>query len=150
MTAPVPKRADQLVVGDRILPHRLPSTYALGPGEVVYVKPHVYRGNSSVFVAYVHKDGYYDSTSYLPDGTVEVLPADTGLAHSRVDDGEDPQPSAGRVPPHYGAVEVAGDLVEIPATPAGPEMCGWCPDPYNPDPTRHPGGTFEHIPLSAD
>ena len=118
---PVAKRADQLVVGDRIAHHRLPSTYAEGPGEVVYVKPHVYRGNSSVFVAYVHKDGYYDSTSYLPDGVVEVFPADTGLAYSRPD--EDPQPVAGRTPVHFGAVVDEGGprelLAIVPSTEGG-------------------------------
>lgn len=109
----VPKRADQLVVGDRILHNRLPSTYAEGPGEVVFVKPHVYRGNASVFVAYVHEDGYYDSTSYLPDGVIEVFPADTGLGYSRAADGEVTQPIGSRVPAHFGAVEVAGGLVDI-------------------------------------
>lgn len=37
----------------------------------------------------------------------------TGLDYSRPADSDDPQPTAGRTPPHYGAVEVAGGLVEI-------------------------------------
>jgi len=118
MTAPVPKRADQLVLGDRIAHYRLPSTYAEGPGEVVYVKAHTYRGHQSVFVAYVHEDGYYDSTAYLPDGLVEVHPAD---------DDEVTQPIAGRVP-----AEAAGGLVEIDPpegfVPASASVRGVSPD----------------------
>lgn len=37
----------------------------------------------------------------------------TGLGYSRADDGETTQPIAGRVPAHFGAVEVAGGLVDI-------------------------------------
>jgi hypothetical protein len=40
MTRPTAKRADQLVVGDRILPAFLPSPFFQEPGEVVFVKVH--------------------------------------------------------------------------------------------------------------
>lgn len=118
MTAPIPKRADQLIVGDRIAHHRLPSTYAEGPGEVVFVKAHTYRGHASVFVAYVHGDGYYDSTAYLPDSYVEVFPAadPTGLGHSRADDPETTEPIAERPLVREGGlwtVQVAGGGIEV-------------------------------------
>jgi hypothetical protein len=101
MTAPVSKRADQLVVGDRILPHRLPAPYFKEPGEVVFVKVHDYRKGRYVFVAYVQDNGFYDSTSYEPDGEVEVYPAPPlGHDYSRAGDGETTQPIAGRLPAH--------------------------------------------------
>lgn len=128
MTEPIIKRADQLVVGDRILPGFLPSPWFPEPGEVVYVKVHDYRKGRYVFVAYMQDNGFYDSTSYEPGGEVEVYPADTGLSYSHADDGETTQPIAGHVPPHFGgvvnvgghaAVEVAGGLIEIdPPVPA--------------------------------
>jgi hypothetical protein len=101
MTRPVTKRADQLVVGDRILPHRLPAV-ASKPGEVLFVQVHEYRTARWVFVAYRLPDGFYDSTAYLPDGTVEVYP------ESPADDSEVTQPIAGRAP-----AEVAGGLVQV-------------------------------------
>jgi hypothetical protein len=122
MTAPITKRADQLVVGDRILPESLPTSYFKEIGEVVFVKVHDYHAGRYVFVAYMQDNGFYDSTSYEPDSPVMVYPADAGLGYSRADDGETTQPIAGRVPPHFGAVvdeggnaavEVAGGLIEI-------------------------------------
>jgi hypothetical protein len=122
MTFPISKRADQLVVGDRILHKYLPSPWFPEPGEVVYVKVHDYRRGRYVFVAYMQDNGFYDSTSYQVDGYVQVIPADTGLGYSRPADGETTQPIAGRVPPHFGAVvnegghtavEVAGGLIAI-------------------------------------
>jgi hypothetical protein len=101
VTQPVTKRADQLVVGDRILPHRLPAV-ASKPGEVLFVQVHEYRTARWVFVAYRLPDGFYDSTAYLPDGTVEVYP------ESPTDDGEVTQPIAGRAP-----AELAGGLVQV-------------------------------------
>jgi hypothetical protein len=101
VTQPVTKRADQLVVGDRILPHRLPAV-ASKPGEVLFVQVHEYRTARWVFVAYRLPDGFYDSTAYLPDGTVEVYP------EIPADDGEVTQPIAGRAP-----AEVAGGLVQV-------------------------------------
>jgi hypothetical protein len=101
VTQPVTKRADQLVVGDRILPHRLPAV-ASKPGEVLFVQVHEYRTARWVFVAYRLPDGFYDSTAYLPDGTVEVYP------ESPTDDGEVTQPIAGRAP-----AELAGGLIQV-------------------------------------
>jgi hypothetical protein len=66
VTAPIPKRADQLVVSDRILPAFLPSPF---------FKEHDYRKGRYVFVAYMQDNGFYDSTSYEPGGRVEVYPA---------------------------------------------------------------------------
>lgn len=105
---PVSKRADQLVVSDRILPHRLPAPFFKDPGEVVFVKVHDYRKGRYVFVAYMQDNGFYDSTSYEPDGEVEVYPAPaaTGLDYSRPAD--DPQPSGGREPMHTGAMTDGG------------------------------------------
>jgi hypothetical protein len=116
MTQPVRKPADQLVVGDRILPAFLPSPFFQEPGEVVFVKVHDYRKGRYVFVAYMQDNGFYDSTSYEPDGRVEVYPAvPPGFDYSRAD--EQPGPVAGRIPPHFedgrAVVEVAGGLIEI-------------------------------------
>lgn len=111
MTAPiVGKRADELAIGDRILPEHLPAPIFREPGEVVYVKVHAYRGGRFVFVAFTQDNGFYDSTSFEVDEHVEVFPADTGLGYSRADDGETTQNLAGRVPTHFGAVvnEVGG------------------------------------------
>jgi hypothetical protein len=101
VTQPVTKRADQLVVGDRILPHRLPAV-ASKPGEVLFVQVHEYRTARWVFVAYRLPDGFYDSTAYLPDGTVEVYP------EIPADDSEVTQPIAGRAP-----AELAGGLIQV-------------------------------------
>jgi hypothetical protein len=127
MTRPIAKRADRLVVGDRILPAFLPSPFFQEPGEVVFVKVHDYRKGRYVFVAYMQDNGFYDSTSYEPGGEVEVYPADpTGLGYSRADDGETTQPIAGRVPAQYGAVEVAGGLVDLDPPPAAAAECPGC------------------------
>jgi len=123
MTAPITKRADQIVGGDRIPSEFLPSAFSDEPGEVVFWRTYHHRGEDYTFVAYCqHDNGSYDSTTFLADREVHVYPADTGLAYSRADDGETTQPIAGRVPAHFGAVvnegghaavEVAGGLVEI-------------------------------------
>ena len=116
------KRADQLVVGDRIDAKYVPPTFTGSAGEVLFV--HVYdlpgRGGRWVLVAYKLDDGNCESTTFMPDGMLPVFPADTGLDYSRTD--EDPQPAAGRTPAHFGAVvdegghtavEVVGGLIEI-------------------------------------
>jgi hypothetical protein len=108
---PVTRRADQLVVGDRILHEFLPSPWFKESGEVVFVKVHNYRKGRYVFVAYMQDNGFYDSTSYQPDGTVGVIPADpSGLSYSRVDDGALPQPVAGRVPAHFADGQTGAEL----------------------------------------
>lgn len=114
---PVTRRADQLVVGDRILHEFLPSPWFKESGEVVFVKVHNYRKGRYVFVAYMQDNGFYDSTSYQPDGTVGVIPTDpTGLAYSRADDGpDDPTPvSPARVPLHTGGMTDCGLVDETP------------------------------------
>ncbi len=100
MTAPVPKRADQLVVGDRIQPGYLPAYARSGEGLVMLVDPYAYRGADWVFVAFACADGDRNCAHYLPDGEVRVVPADDGFGYSRADDGETTQPIAGRVPAH--------------------------------------------------
>ena len=121
MTEPLPKRADQLVVGDRILHRFLPAPFAPGPAEVVFLKLHEYRGSRWVFVAYKQDNGFYDATSYMPEGEVEVYPAadPTGQAYSREADGETTQPIAGRVPAHLEDARTGEvELVESRACPA--------------------------------
>lgn len=97
------KRADELVVGDRIAAVYLP--LADGPAEVLFVRVHEYRSRSRwVFVAYMQGDGYHDSTSYLPEAVIQVVPGDsTGLGYSRPAD--DPAPASGRVPMQVGTIE---------------------------------------------
>lgn len=102
MTQPTAKRADQLVVGDRIQPGYLPAYARSGEGRVMLVDPYAYRGADWVFIAFACADGDRNCAYYLPDGTVEVLPADpTGQLYSRADDGEQPGPVGGRIPPHF-------------------------------------------------
>jgi hypothetical protein len=57
---------------------------------------------------------------YVPRMTLHITvnlvpgqPMPPGFDYSRADDGEQPGPVAGRIPPHYGVVEVAGGLVEV-------------------------------------
>jgi hypothetical protein len=109
---PVGKRAELIGVGDRILPEFLPSPYFREPGEVVFVKVHDYRKGRYVFLAYVQDNGFYDSTSYDPDGYIEVYPADTGLGYSRADDGETTQNLSGRVPSHHEDART-GEVFEV-------------------------------------
>lgn len=122
MTAPIAKRADQLVVGDRIPEESLPYRFAKGPAEVLFVCDATTLGDREgwAFVAYRHEDGYHDSTTVLANAVFQVAPAPaadpTGLSYSRADDGDSPQPSAGREPLHTGAV-TDGGLVDV--TPCG-------------------------------
>jgi hypothetical protein len=120
MTEPVAKRADQLVVGDRIAAKRLP--FASDLGEVLLVRLHDYRGADWVFVAWMQPDGYHDSTSFLPDATIEVVPAADPSGHGYSREADDPTPvSGGRIEPHTGGMtesglvdETAGRLTHIP------------------------------------
>jgi hypothetical protein len=104
---PIAKRADQLVVGDRILNKYLPSPFSPDPGEVVFVKVHEYRTARWVFVAYRLPDGFYDSTAYLPEGELEVYPAADPEITQPI--GERPLVVEGGV----WAVPVAGGLIEV-------------------------------------
>jgi hypothetical protein len=90
MTQPVRKRADQLVVGDRILPAYLPAFSLKSPAEVIFVRVHDYHRGQWVFIAYAHEDGFHDCTSYLPQGEVEVYPASAPVevVHFDFDDGQ--------------------------------------------------------------
>lgn len=109
---PTTRRADQLVLGDRIQPGFLPAYARSGEGTVLYRETYHYRGADWVFVAFACADGDRNCAYYLPGGDLRVIPADTGLTYSRADDGETTQPIAGRVPAHFGAVEASG-LVEV-------------------------------------
>jgi hypothetical protein len=120
--SPVSRRADELVVGDRILHEFLPSPWFREPGEVVFIKVHDYRKGRYVFVAYMQDSGFYDSTSYEPGGEVGVIPADPiGLDYSRADDApDDPTPvSPARVPLHTGAMTDCGLVDETSAAELG-------------------------------
>lgn len=112
------KRADELIVGDRIAAEYVPHG---DEAEVLFVRLHEYRsGERWVFVAYELKGGFHDSTSYRPDGAIEVTPADhpTGLAYTRADDDTaDPTPPGPREPLHTGAMTEHGLVDETPAEP---------------------------------
>jgi hypothetical protein len=71
----VPKRAIELVVGDRIDRAFLPRLFGVGDPEVVFVTDHRVRRDSFVFVAVAYEDGHHDSTSFLPGAEVRVFPA---------------------------------------------------------------------------
>jgi hypothetical protein len=79
MSGPVPKFADQLVIGDRVPDQYLPHRFNKGPAEVVF--------------------GQHDSTTVLSAGRLMVHPADLGFHYTRADDDpETTQPLAGRGP----------------------------------------------------
>jgi hypothetical protein len=119
LSARVPKRADQLVEGDRIPGESLPYQFAKGPAEVIFVCDATTLGDSEewTFLAYRHEDGYHDSTTVLSSALFQAIPTQpadpTGLSYSRADDGETTQPIAARVPPHFGAVVSEDGLIEI-------------------------------------
>ncbi len=112
VSAPVPKRADELVVGDRIPGDKLPYRFAKGPAEIIFACDATTLGDSEewTFIAYRHEDGYHDSTTVLSGATFPATPAadPTGLLHSRADEAADPQPSGGREPLHTGAMTDGG------------------------------------------
>jgi hypothetical protein len=104
---PVAKRADQLVVGDRIPDEHLAFRFNQGPAEVVFVAHEAARERDPlpwVFVAYQYPNGRHDSMTIRPEAELQVYPAPA------------PQPLAER--PLVGdggvwAVPVAGGLVEV-------------------------------------
>jgi hypothetical protein len=106
MTQPVRKPADQLVVGDRILPAYLPAFSLDTPAEVILVRVHDYHRAQWVFIAYAHEDGFHDCTSFLPEKEVEVYPAVApGFDYSRATTarpGRRSYPAALRGRPHGG------------------------------------------------
>jgi hypothetical protein len=114
MTQPIARRADQLVVGDRIPDEHLAFRFNQGPAEVVFVAYEDTQPLKWTFVAYRYPNGQHDSMTVRPEAVLQVYPADpTGQLYSRADDGETTQPIAGRMPPHYGAV-TGGSLVPQP------------------------------------
>jgi hypothetical protein len=75
VTAPVAKRADQLVVGDRIPDEFLAFRFNQGPAEVVFV---VYEDTTPLpwtFVAYRYPNGQHDSMTVRPEAVMQVYPA---------------------------------------------------------------------------
>jgi hypothetical protein len=131
MTGPIAKRADQIVVGDRIPGESLPYQFAKGPAEVLFVCDATTLGDREewTFVAYRHEDGYHDSTTVLSGAMFQVIPAPaadpTGLGYSRADDDpEVTQPIAGRVPAHLedgrtGEVVMVGGHTAVEVDPPG-------------------------------
>lgn len=114
MTSPTvrkTKRADELVVGDRIAGEQLP-LYSDGPAEVVFARVHEYDGRDRwVFVAFALGDGFHDSTSFRPEAEIQIesFADPTGLGYSREAEPDDPRPvSPGRVPLHTGAMTADG------------------------------------------
>lgn len=98
------RRADELVVGDVIADLFLPRAFYRSPGEVLYVRVHDLAGQGGrwVFVAYVLDDGNCESVTFMPDAQLLVTPAGpVGQDYSRGDEGEQPQPVAGRMPAHF-------------------------------------------------
>jgi hypothetical protein len=117
----VTKPAFELAVGDHVMGDLLP----LGvPGEVIYRRLFERNRSEWMFVAYVQRDGFHDSTTFLADAPIRVRVAEparvadpTGLLHSRADEADDPTPVSGaRVRPHTGAMTDEGlvDETEVP------------------------------------
>lgn len=115
MTEPVAKRADQIVVGDRIPDEHLPYRFHKGPAEVNLVADDGLddKGVAYTFLAYRYPNGRHESHTARSDAVLNVFPADTGLGYSRADDGEVTQPIAGRVPSHHENART-GEVVELP------------------------------------
>lgn len=112
------KRADQLVVGDRIDRRHLPVFDE--DAAVVFVRTYAEPGGERwAFVAFAYDSGYHDSTAFRPDAAITVTPAPTppGFEYAREhgpEDGELTQP--GRIPPHFEDGRAAG---EVPPTDPG-------------------------------
>lgn len=128
----VPRRADQLAVGDRIEPQFLPA-FCDQPAEALFVREHDFHRDRWVFVAFAQDDGFHDSTSFLPEAELLVIPAadPSGLSYSRaVDEPDDPTPvSPARVPLHTGAMTDCGLVDESDDSPFAPlahlDSCQW-------------------------
>jgi hypothetical protein len=96
MTGPVPKFADQLVIGDRVPDQYLPHRFNKGPAEVVFKAD---DGEGHTFFAFRYPNGQHDSTTVLSAGRLMVHPADLGFDYTgAADDPETTQPLAGRGP----------------------------------------------------
>lgn len=67
------KRAVELADGDHIAGDLLP----LGvPGEVIFLRPFTRDRSDWVFVAFVQRDGFHDSTTFLADAPIRVRSAE--------------------------------------------------------------------------
>lgn len=129
---PVARRADKIVVGDRIKAEYLPHTFNRSAGTVLYVHPYDMpgRGGRWLFAAYQLDNGACESATFMPDAMLHVYPAPDPVGHDYTradDDPEVTQPIAGRLPAHHEdartgevvmvggvtAVEVAGGLIEV-------------------------------------
>jgi hypothetical protein len=126
----VPKRADKLVVGDRIPNEQTAFPFNKGEATVVFVADEPDKNESHTFVAYRYPNGRHDSMTVRSEAELQVFPAadPTGLAYSRADDGETTQPIAGRTPPHVGAVTDAGLVDETGDCHHGCASLGVSPD----------------------
>lgn len=113
VTEPVAKRADQLVVGDRVPDEYLPYRFNPGPGEVVFTATED-GDETHTFFAWRYPNGQHESTTVRAAGELMVYPADpSGLTYSRADDDpETTQPIAGRVPAHLEDA-VSGEVVVV-------------------------------------
>lgn len=98
LTEPVLKRADQIVVGDRIPDEHLAFRFNQGPAEVVFVAHEHTATLPWIFAAYRYPNGQHDSMTIRPEAMLQVYPAP---------DVETTQPIAGRAPQpiarHYDA-----------------------------------------------
>lgn len=74
VTQLVTKRADELIVGDRIDRKHLPVFDE--DAVVVFVRPYrELRAERWVFAAFEYARGYLDSTAFRPDAAIRVTPA---------------------------------------------------------------------------
>jgi hypothetical protein len=107
------RRADQLIRGDRIPESQLIYKFNKGPAEVVFLADE--PEDSHTFIAYRYPNRCHESMTVRSEAVLQVYPV--GHDYSRADDGEQPGPVAGRIPPHFedgrAVVEVAGGLVEV-------------------------------------
>lgn len=93
------RRADRLIVGDRIAAEFLPP-FGDRAGDVLFVKPFQRGEVRWVFVAYMQTDGYHDSSTFLADKVIRLEKAAIPAGHDYSRPADDPGPPAGRVPPH--------------------------------------------------
>jgi hypothetical protein len=121
---PIARRADKIVVGDRIPDEYLAFRFNQGPAQAVFVAHEVTQSLAWIFVAYRYPNGQHDSMTVRPEAVLEVYPGTpVGHDYSRADDGEQPGPVAGRIPPHF---EDGLTVVEVAVE--KPECGAWCAD----------------------
>jgi hypothetical protein len=85
MTEPIAKRADQLVVGDRIPDEHLAFRFDQGPAAVVFLALEDVSTLPWVFVAYRYPNGQHDSMTIRPEAVLQVYPADMVGGHAAVE-----------------------------------------------------------------